>query len=83
MPREAISRQPGSKAGQEYEDRRQYIRHHAADMELIALAGGFFARFDLMNKSAASDALHSSLMATANDHIAKKMKVRVNAFTCL
>jgi hypothetical protein len=59
----------GSKAGQEYEERRQYIRLHSA-VDLETLAEGFFLKFDFSNKSTASDALHSSLMATGNEHLA-------------
>ncbi|KAF9907905.1 hypothetical protein EC991_010418 [Linnemannia zychae] len=49
---------------QEYEERRQFIRQNAPSMDLKTLVKEFCAKFSLQNKSAAFDALLSSLTST-------------------
>ena len=63
---------------QEHEERRRYVLQNASLMDLEALAQGFFERFGLTKKSAAHDALHSSLIATGQEHLANEIKVRVD-----
>ncbi|KAG0009068.1 hypothetical protein BGZ81_003650 [Podila clonocystis] len=60
---------------QEYEERRQFIRQNAPSMELKPLAKRFFAKFDLQSKSAAYDALLSSLNSTGCEQQANEVKI--------
>ncbi|KAF9105438.1 hypothetical protein BGX27_009628 [Mortierella sp. AM989] len=65
-----------SKVEQEHKERRQYILQRALDVDLKTLAQEFFVKFDLRNKSAAHDALHSSLIATGNMDLANETKTK-------
>lgn len=60
---------------QERNERQQYVLQNAS-LDLKALAQAFFERFGLTCKSAAHDALRSSLIATGQEHLADETKVR-------
>ena len=61
---------------QERKERQQYILQNASLMDLKALAQAFFEKFGLTSKSAAHDALRSSLISTEQEHLANETKVR-------
>ncbi|KAF9176654.1 hypothetical protein BGZ50_000137 [Haplosporangium sp. Z 11] len=62
-------------AEQDHEERHRFIRQNASSMELKALAREFFAKFNLRSKSAAYDALLSSLNSVGCEQQANEVKV--------